>query len=60
MSYNPNPTVVQGNEVKSSVTNVTTEELLYQILFEIKLTNKYLAELTEEEISLNEIEEELI
>ena len=55
MSYNPNPTTKQGGINKVNVVDDSTKELLYQILQELKLSNKHLNIITDADYTTNDV-----
>jgi len=58
MAYLPIPTVEEGGELKINTTNGVGNELLRELLLEMRLLILHIASLTEEEYTAEDIEEE--
>jgi hypothetical protein len=57
MTFIANTTVKQGGEVKTATSNVLMGDILLQMLQELKLINKHLEVITDEEILIDEMED---
>jgi len=58
MSNNVNPIVKVGGESKVPISNVGAEELLMEVLGQLKIINLQLSVMTDEEFITNDIEDE--
>ena len=54
MSLIGNPQITKGGLKKVSTTNIKAEDLLKQILIELKINNKYLLQIVGESNKVNE------
>ena len=55
MSFNPNPSIEEGNLRKTTTSNDIVESLLQDILKQLKIMNMQLVEITEQEIDISEV-----